>query len=64
MKSGVAAMLVAAENFIKHNENFSGLIAFLITSAEEDMHELGVPNVVEILQQRRKNYLLYCWRTE
>ena len=29
MKSGVAAMLVAAENFIKHNENFSGSIAFL-----------------------------------
>ena len=59
MKTGIAAMLIATENFIKQNTNFSGSIAFLITSAEEEMHQLGVPNVVEILKQRQEK-IDYC----
>ncbi len=59
MKTGIAAMLVATENFIKQNANFAGSIAFLITSAEEAMHELGVPNVVKILEERQEK-IDYC----
>src|SRR5579863_887451 len=35
MKSGLAAMVIASENFLKKNPTFSGSIAFLITSDEE-----------------------------
>ena len=54
MKSGVAAILVAVKKFIRKNSNFNGSLAVLLTSAEEDMHELGVPNVIKILEQRQE----------
>lgn len=59
MKTGIAAMLVATENFIQQRRHFPGSIAFLITSAEEAMHKLGVPNVVNILEERQEK-IDYC----
>jgi len=59
MKTGVAAMITAATAFVQQKPHFNGSIAFLITTAEEDMHELGVPNVVEILKKRNEK-IDYC----
>ena len=59
MKTGVAAMVTAATTFIKQNPHFEGSIALLLTSAEEALHELGVPNVVEILEKRHEK-IDYC----
>lgn len=53
MKSGLAAMITAAEDFIQNNPNYSGSIAFLITSDEEGPKNLnGTRKVVEELTQR------------
>ncbi len=59
MKSGLAAMIVAAENFIKKNPNYPGSIGFLITSDEEGASIDGTKKVVEALVKRNEK-IDYC----
>ncbi|QTS84152.1 succinyl-diaminopimelate desuccinylase [Coxiella endosymbiont of Amblyomma nuttalli] len=59
MKSGLAAMVVAAENFIKQYPTHKGRIGFIVTSDEEGLAENGTKKVVGYLQ--KKNIKLnYC----
>lgn len=54
MKSGLAAMVVAAENFVQKNPTFPGSIAFLITSDEEGpTNTYGTKRVVAELVERQ-----------
>lgn len=60
MKSALAAMVVATEQFIAKNPNHSGKIAFLITSDEEgDAHD-GTIRIVEYMEKHgiRLDYCL------
>ena len=59
MKSGLAAMIVGAENFIQANPDFAGSIAFLITSDEEGPSIDGTVKVIEALEQRNEK-INYC----
>jgi succinyl-diaminopimelate desuccinylase len=59
MKSGLSAMIVAAENFVKKNPAFAGSIAFLITSDEEGPSIDGTQKVVEKLSARNEK-IDYC----
>jgi succinyl-diaminopimelate desuccinylase len=52
MKSNIAAMVIACENFIKEFPNCPGSIGFLITSDEEGVGINGTAKVVEQLQKR------------
>ena len=52
MKSGLAAMIVAAESFVASNPDFDGSLAFLITSDEEGRARDGTLKVVETLSAR------------
>ena len=52
MKSGLAAMVTAAEEFIASHPQHSGSIAFLITSDEEGPSVDGTRRVVELLAAR------------
>ncbi|HVT35323.1 MAG TPA: succinyl-diaminopimelate desuccinylase, partial [Nevskiaceae bacterium] len=52
MKSGLAAMVCAAERFAATKKNFRGTIAFLVTSDEEGPCRHGTRHVVEVLKQR------------
>ena len=52
MKSSIAAMLCASEQFIHSHPDHKGSIAFLITSDEEGPAVDGTIRVVELLQQR------------
>src|SRR3990167_83495 len=52
MKSAIAAMVVAVEQFIKQHPSFPGSIAFLITSDEEGPSIDGTKKVIETLQKR------------
>jgi succinyl-diaminopimelate desuccinylase len=52
MKSGLAAMLTATEEFVGECSAHRGAIAFLITSDEEGPSVDGTKRVVEILKQR------------
>jgi len=52
MKSGLAAMIVAAEQFLIDAPEFSGSIAFLITSDEEGDAVNGTRKVMETLLAR------------
>jgi succinyl-diaminopimelate desuccinylase len=52
MKSGLAAMLTAAEAFVRECPDHKGTIAFLITSDEEGPSVDGTKRVVEILKER------------
>jgi succinyl-diaminopimelate desuccinylase len=52
MKSGLAAMLTAAESFVRECPGHKGTIAFLITSDEEGPSVDGTKRVVEVLKQR------------
>ena len=52
MKSGVASMVVASEDFVRDNPDFSGSIAFLITSDEEGPAKDGTVAVIEALEAR------------
>lgn len=52
MKSALAAMLVATQNFIKKFPQHKGSIAFLITSDEEGEAINGTVKVIEELQRR------------
>ncbi|MFQ1047058.1 succinyl-diaminopimelate desuccinylase [Avibacterium paragallinarum] len=52
MKGSLAAMIVAAENYVKANPNHVGTIALLITSDEEAVAKDGTVRVVETLMAR------------
>jgi succinyl-diaminopimelate desuccinylase len=52
MKSGLAAMVTACEEFIRQHPDHKGSIAFLITSDEEGPSIDGTKRVVETLRQR------------
>lgn len=55
MKSGLAAMIVALENFISEHPDHAGSIALLITSDEEGRARDGTLKVVEALSARGEN---------
>lgn len=59
MKSGVAAMVVAVEEFLKQHKKFSGSIGFLITSDEEGPSINGTKKVMEALLKRQEK-IDYC----
>jgi succinyl-diaminopimelate desuccinylase len=59
MKSGLAAMLTACEEFIGQYPLHRGSIAFLITSDEEGPSVDGTRRVVEVLQGRGES-IEYC----
>jgi succinyl-diaminopimelate desuccinylase len=52
MKSGLAAMLTACEEFVGHHPSHRGSIAFLITSDEEGPSVDGTRRVVDVLRER------------
>jgi succinyl-diaminopimelate desuccinylase len=54
MKSGLAAMLTASEEFVRRYPDHRGTIAFLITSDEEGPSVDGTRRVVEVLRERRE----------
>ena len=55
MKSGLAAMLTASEEFIGKYPEHRGTIAFLITSDEEGPSVDGTRRVVEVLRERQES---------
>ena len=52
MKSGVAAMVVALEDFVRANPKHSGTVALLVTSDEEGASIDGVRRVAEEFRRR------------
>ena len=54
MKSGLAAMLTACEEFVARHPGHRGSIAFLITSDEEGPSVDGTRRVVEVLRARQE----------
>jgi succinyl-diaminopimelate desuccinylase len=54
MKSGLAAMVTACEDFISSHPDHRGSIAFLITSDEEGPSVDGTRRVVEVLRGRQE----------
>jgi succinyl-diaminopimelate desuccinylase len=54
MKSGLAAMVTATEEFVRAHPKHKGTIAFLITSDEEGPSVDGTKRVVEMLAARRE----------
>jgi succinyl-diaminopimelate desuccinylase len=59
MKTSLAAMVVATEEFVAAHPNHKGSIAFLLTSDEEGPSVHGTVKVVETLQARNEP-LDYC----
>lgn len=59
MKGSLAAMLIAAERFVRRHPNHRGSIAFLITSDEEGPFINGTPKVVETLEARNEK-ITWC----
>ncbi len=59
MKSGLAAMIVAAERFLVEYPDHDGSLAFLITSDEEGPARNGTLKVIEALCDRDEN-IDYC----
>lgn len=59
MKSGLACMIIAAENFLQKHPHYDGSIAFLITSDEEGPSIDGTQKVVETLVKRNEK-MDYC----
>ena len=59
MKSGLAAMVTATEDFVARHPNHKGSIAFLITSDEEGPSVDGTKRVVETLNARQER-IDYC----
>lgn len=55
MKSGLAAMIVAIEQFLTENPNHPGSIALLITSDEEGRARDGTLKVIEALSEREEH---------
>lgn len=60
MKCALAAMVCACEDFLQHDSDFSGSIAFLITSDEEGPAINGTRKVVDYLREQnlRPEYCL------
>jgi succinyl-diaminopimelate desuccinylase len=54
MKSGLAAMLTACEEFVRRCPEHRGTIALLITSDEEGPSVDGTRRVVEVLRERKQ----------
>ncbi|HWJ34639.1 MAG TPA: succinyl-diaminopimelate desuccinylase [Steroidobacteraceae bacterium] len=54
MKSGLAAMLTASEEFVHRYPDHQGTVAFLITSDEEGPSVDGTRRVVEVLRERQQ----------
>jgi succinyl-diaminopimelate desuccinylase len=54
MKSGLAAMLTATEEFVERYPDHRGTIAFLVTSDEEGPSVDGTRRVVEVLRERQE----------
>ena len=52
MKTSIAAMVVAAEEFVQRTRDHAGAIAFLLTSDEEGPSVDGTVRLVELLQSR------------
>jgi succinyl-diaminopimelate desuccinylase len=52
MKTSIAAMVVAVEEFVQRHPAHAGAIAFLLTSDEEGPSVDGTVRLVELLQQR------------
>ena len=52
MKTSIAAMVVAAEEFVAASPSFAGSIAFLLTSDEEGPSVDGTVRIVEALRER------------
>jgi succinyl-diaminopimelate desuccinylase len=52
MKTSIAAMVVAVEEFVQLHPRHAGAIAFLLTSDEEGPSTDGTVRLVELLQQR------------
>lgn len=59
MKSGLSAMVVAAENFVRENPDHKGTIGFIVTSDEEGPAINGTVKVVEYLEAQNIP-LTYC----
>jgi len=59
MKGGIAASMIAVENFIAKKPNHSGSIGFLITSDEEGKAIDGTVKVIEYLKEKGE-HLDYC----
>lgn len=59
MKGALAAMVIAAENFVTNNPHFKGSIAFLLTSDEEGPAVNGTKKVIDLLK-RRQEKIDYC----
>lgn len=59
MKSSIACFMVATKQFIHQHPDFSGSIAFLITSDEEGPAVNGTVKVVEALEARQEKFE-YC----
>jgi len=59
MKSGLAAMIVALENFLARHAGHDGSLALLITSDEEGRARDGTLKVMEELQ-RRDEHIDWC----
>lgn len=58
MKGGIAAMIVAVQEFIAVNPNFPGTISFLITSDEEGPAHDGT---IRVLEQLKKDKIQIDW---
>lgn len=54
MKSGLAAMITASEDFVGRYPQHRGTLAFLITSDEEGPSVDGTRRVVEVLRERQE----------
>ena len=52
MKSSIAAMVIACQNFLREYPNHRGSIALMLTSDEEALATNGIVKVVETLQNR------------
>ena len=59
MKSGIAAMVTAAERYVQKNPNHNGTIALLITSDEEGPSINGTRKVIDYLNEK-KIKIDYC----
>ena len=59
MKSGLAAMTVALENFVTAHPDHDGSLALLITSDEEGRARDGTLEVIKALQER-KEHIDWC----
>jgi succinyl-diaminopimelate desuccinylase len=59
MKTGLAAMVTAAESFVAERPKYQGALAFLITSDEEGPSVDGTKRVVEALRERGER-IDYC----